>query len=446
MISISDLLIFGEVGVWEAVKGFFANMIEWFYQLTAAIGLPSYVLAIFIFTLVVRVLLQPLMNKQLRSSRKMQLLKPEVDDIKRRYANNPQRQQQETMKLYKENGASPTAGCLPLLIQLPILWALFTAMRNFGVEGSTHPLYPEAFHFWVWDDLAQIVSQAPLPWLLPIVAAAVTFLQQYLTTPNVKDKQNRIMLIAFPAMFLFFVRSFPILMGFYWIFFSLISCAITLPLLRHWRKIDTAELEAKRQAKEEELQRRKEARKNAKENYYNGKPRKEVDKHGKRGHVSEDVVEAELTPEQLAEREFKDWLIEGGYTVNKKRVKLHPYSVEPEVVLMIKDEKGVEQDEAKLRQEFQAAQRMANAPTPPSMKDLFGRKKKGAAAAAADAADTVTEAADAAVDTVTEAADAAVDTVSEAADTVAEAAADTVADAAEAVENVAEGLMENKTE
>lgn len=371
------------VGIWQAIKDFFANSIEWLYQLTDSIGMPSYILAIFLFTLIIKLLLQPMMNKQMRSTRKMQLLTPEVDEIKRRYANDPQRMNMEMMKLYKEHGASPMAGCLPMLIQFPILIALFDSIRNFGASNSVHPLYPDAFHFLCWDNLAAIVKDAPYPWLLPIIAAAATFLQQWLTTPNTKDRQQQIMLIAFPLMFFFFVRSFPVLMAFYWIFYALIGVAIMYPLLRRWKRIDTAALEAARKAKQEEEERRKAARKAARENYYNGKPRKEQDKHGNRGHHEEEEEPEELTPEQEEERKFKTWLKDNDYIVEKKRVKLHPYSVEPEVVLLVMDGNGVEQDVDALRREYQLAQRVPAAPS--DMKEMlgFGRKKKKAAKAEA---------------------------------------------------------------
>ena len=399
MPTLSSVAMFGESNAWLAITEFFAKAIEWLFGLTKSIGIPSYILAILLFTIIIKILLQPLMNKQLRSSRKMQLLQPEIDEIKRRYSNNPQRQQQETMKFYKDNGASPTAGCLPLLIQLPILYAMFYAMRNFGGVGSLHPYYPEFFSFLCWDNLAEIVKNAPLPWVLPIIAAGATFLQQWLTMTNKQDRQQIVMLIVFPLMFLFFVRNFPVLMAFYWVFYSLIGAIITYPLLRHWKKVDTAAIEAARRAKEEEAERKKANRKAAKELYYNGKLRKEQDKNGNRGHYEEVAEEepVELSPEQQQEKEFKNWLLENGYNVGKKRMRLHPYSVEPEVVLIATDEKGVEQDIDKLRQEYLNEQNGgADMPAPPtSLKEMFGMgKKKGtpAPAAAEEAAEIETEA------------------------------------------------------
>jgi len=362
-------------GVWDAITGFFANCIEWLFGLTKAIGMPSYILAIFLFTLIVKLLLQPLMNKSMRASRKMQMLAPDVEDIKRRYASNPQRVQQETMKLYKEHGASPTAGCLPMLLQMPILIALFDALRSFQPAAENLPY----FNFFIWNDLSAIVSDATTglsTWILPIAAAGATFLQQKLTTPNAKDNSQKIMLIAFPLMFLFFVRSFPVLLGFYWIFYSLIGVAIMYPLLRRWKKIDTAEIEAVRKAKEEETARRKAARKAAQENYYKGKPRKDQDQHGNRGHASEalpEVAEDENEPDE--EKSFKTWLKENGYTYTRKKMKVHPYSTHPEVVLIIMDEEGNELDTARMRQEYEAAMHQL-ATQPVSVKDVFAARKK----------------------------------------------------------------------
>ena len=179
----------------------------------------------------------------MRSTRRMQLLKPEVEEIKKKYGSNMQKQQQMTMALYKEHGASPTAGCLPMLVQMPILFALFDTIRHFGEAGSGHPIYPEYFNFWIWEDLSVIVADGALPFLLPILAAGATFLQQFLMSTNRKDRTQRIMLIAFPLIFLIIVRNFPILMAFYWIFYSLIGAIIMVPITRRWHKIDHAEIE-----------------------------------------------------------------------------------------------------------------------------------------------------------------------------------------------------------
>lgn len=376
---LNNLALLSAAGVWQSIKDFFANAIEWLFNLTNSLGVPSYILAIFIFTIIIRLLIQPLMNKQMRSTRKMQLLAPEVEELKKKYANNPQKQQQLTMELYKEHGASPLTGCLPLLIQMPILIALFDALRKFGVGGSVHPLHPEYFNFWVWTDLAQAVKDAPYPLLLPFIAAGATFLQQYLTTANRQDKQQRMMLILFPTMFFFMMRSFPVLMAFYWIFYSLIGVAIMYPILRHWSKVDQAEIEMKRaqkQAEEEEKRAKKAAAK------------KEAAKAAKTAKTAKPAAETEAGAQEAEdelnlpenERKFRQWLRDQDYSLKIKKMKLHPYSTEAEPVLLVFDEKGKELSTVNLRRDFEASQRMAAAPANLGEMFGFGRKKKAAEA------------------------------------------------------------------
>ena len=103
-------------------------ILDFFYGLV-----PSYGLAIVALTLVIRVALYPLSAGSIRSARRMRIAQPVMQkrqaDIKARYASNPQKQQEELGKVMKEFG-SPLAGCLPLLVQMPILFALFATLRG----------------------------------------------------------------------------------------------------------------------------------------------------------------------------------------------------------------------------------------------------------------------------------------------------------------------------
>lgn len=83
-----------------------------------------------------------------------------------------------------------------------------------------------------------------MPWLLPLLAAGATFLQQWVTTPNRKERTTKIMMIIMPVVFFFVVMNFPVIMAFYWIFYGLIGTAISYPLLRRWTRIDRRHLEA----------------------------------------------------------------------------------------------------------------------------------------------------------------------------------------------------------
>ena len=379
---IANTQIFAATGVWASIKGFIANSLEWFFELTQSMGVPSYILAILFLTIVIKLITQPLMNKQMRSTRKMQLLAPEIEEIKQKYGSNMQKQQQMTMALYKEHGASPTAGCLPMLVQMPILFALFDTIRHFGESGSGHPFYPEYFNFWIWDDLSVTVADGALPFLLPILAAGATFLQQFLMSSNRKDRTQRIMLIAFPLVFLIIVRNFPILMAFYWIFYSLIGAIIMVPITRRWHKIDKAEIERKRAEKAAEEEQRK-----AKKEAYKGASRKGKQKKGAQnnktnteGDVSEEDI-IDIAPEEVEgeedldpEKIFNNWLKENNYKIKKKKMKLHPYSPEPEIVEFAVDEKGIEYDLEELRKKHMAASQPM--PTPGNLGEMFGFGKK----------------------------------------------------------------------
>ena len=87
-------------------------------------------LSIIILVVIIRLLLTPLMLKSTKSTARMQVLQPKMLEIQERYADDPQRQAEEMQKFYSENKFNPMAGCLPLLIQMPILFALFTLLRN----------------------------------------------------------------------------------------------------------------------------------------------------------------------------------------------------------------------------------------------------------------------------------------------------------------------------
>ncbi|WP_446898165.1 membrane protein insertase YidC [Clostridium sp. LBM24168] len=96
----------------------------------------SYGLAIILMTIIIRLLILPLSVKQIRSSLIMNKIQPDVKKLQEKYKKDPQRAQKEMMKLYKEKGASPFSGCLPLLIQWPILFALYYVFNHLtGING-----------------------------------------------------------------------------------------------------------------------------------------------------------------------------------------------------------------------------------------------------------------------------------------------------------------------
>lgn len=192
-------------------------IIEMLYKLTSLLKIPNYGLAIFLLTVILKIVLHPLIIKQQRSMKAMTTLQPKQAAIDKKYANNPQKKQEMIMKLYKEEGVSPFSSCLPLLAQMPIIMILFYGLRSFT------PLFPEYYTF-IWIPYLRLFTDAtPLPWILPIGCALFTMAQQYMGTTNRKDMTQKIMLFMVPVMFLVFVRQVPSGLALYWLFYSLTS-------------------------------------------------------------------------------------------------------------------------------------------------------------------------------------------------------------------------------
>ncbi len=152
----------------------------------------STVLAITLFTVLVRLLTQPLTASQTRSMKRMQELQPQLNELKKKYANDREKLQQAQMELYRQAGINPLGGCLPLLVQLPIIFGLYSAITT-TLAGSPLQLLnlhgrilipglqseiPLANHF-LWLNLAQ---PDPTP-ILAILVVVTTFVQQRMMMP-----------------------------------------------------------------------------------------------------------------------------------------------------------------------------------------------------------------------------------------------------------------------
>jgi len=166
----------------------------------------SYGLAILLLTIIVRTLILPLTLKQYRSSKAMQALQPQMAEIKKKYKDNPQKQQEETMKLFQTHQVNPMAGCLPLLVQMPIFIALYNAIyKNPDIREAT----------FLWLELGE-----PDKIVLPLLAAATTFLQ----TKMMQSTQQQtmpgmgMMLVIFPVLIFVMSMSFPAALPLYWVY------------------------------------------------------------------------------------------------------------------------------------------------------------------------------------------------------------------------------------
>ena len=148
-------------------------MINWLYALVG-----NYGVAIILMTLILRILIWPLMRKSFVSTMKMQKMQPELQRVQKLYANDKARLQMEMMKVYQANRTSPMSGCLPMLIQIPIFFALYKALLISVPMRSAHFL-------WISD----LAAMDPY-FILPILMGATMWLQQYLQTAQTQNNGN----------------------------------------------------------------------------------------------------------------------------------------------------------------------------------------------------------------------------------------------------------------
>lgn len=210
------------------------NLLLLFYRLLG----HQTVLAIIALTLVVRLAVLPLTLKQQQSARRMQELQPELAKLQKLYAKDREKLAQEQMKLYREAGMNPLGGCLPLLIQLPLLYGLWQAiMRTLAVSPldlirlsqnvysfipGLASLIPLQSRF-LWMDLGQ-----PDPYyVLPLLVVVTSWLSQKILTPLSTDPQSRAMnqqmLIIMPLMFGFISISYASGLSIYFIISNLVT-------------------------------------------------------------------------------------------------------------------------------------------------------------------------------------------------------------------------------
>ncbi|MEQ8198671.1 MAG: membrane protein insertase YidC [Clostridiaceae bacterium] len=160
--------------MFQAIVDFMYKIVEKLHDLIVSVGVTdvgvSYVLAVILFTFLVRLILLPLNIKSTRSTEKMQQLQPEVKKLQAKHKNSPEKLNQEMMQLYKENNVSMTGGCLPMVIQMPILFALYWAFRKINL-GS------DASFLWI----SNLAARDPY-FILPVLAAGSTYISTVFST------------------------------------------------------------------------------------------------------------------------------------------------------------------------------------------------------------------------------------------------------------------------
>ncbi|HEX6711053.1 MAG TPA: YidC/Oxa1 family membrane protein insertase [Rubrobacter sp.] len=170
-------------------------------------------LAIVMLTIIVRGLLFPITYRQVKSMRRMQELKPEMDEVRSRYKDDVPKQREEMAKLYQERNVNPLGGCLPVVIQLPIFLVLYYTIRHFDKLES----FRTGGLFWFKD-----LTQPDHLFILPVLYVLTMMASQEITIRNTAPQQAQLMRFL-PIVFGFFLARFPSGLFVYWVTSNLIT-------------------------------------------------------------------------------------------------------------------------------------------------------------------------------------------------------------------------------
>jgi YidC/Oxa1 family membrane protein insertase len=189
----SNLSLAVDFGMWKIIALPILRGLQFFYTL-----FPNYGVSIILLTILIRTLTFPLQYKSFKSMKKMQTIQPELKELKEKFKDDPQRQQKETMALFKKAGANPLGGCLPMLLQMPVFFAFYKVLYS-AVELVDAP-----FIFWITD-----LSVMDHFYVLPVLMSVAMFLNTKLTpTTSVDPAQQKIMLFM-PLIFGFMMKDLP---------------------------------------------------------------------------------------------------------------------------------------------------------------------------------------------------------------------------------------------
>jgi len=189
--------------------------------------IPNYGLVVILFAVLIKAITYPLMAKQLRSTKKMQKIQPELNKIKLKYKHDPALQQKKMSALFQESGVNPLAGCLPMLVQFPVLIAVFMVFRN------TIEFRGEPFFLWITDlaspDTLFVVGSIPIN-ILPFLMSLSMFYTMQASTAamssggdSAQEATQKMMKYMFPGMMFFLFYGFPSGLNLYYLCFNLIQ-------------------------------------------------------------------------------------------------------------------------------------------------------------------------------------------------------------------------------
>lgn len=218
--QINEPITSKSTGFWNSYIVYpLSELIKW---ISAHVG-HSYGWGLIITTIIIRLALLPLMIKQVKSSKAMQAIQPEMKELQAKYSSKDQATQQklqkETMALFQKYNVNPLAGCLPIFVQMPILIGMYHAIRRTKEIAGDNFLW---FHLGTPDPY----------YILPIVAGITTFIQQKISMVGMNSNptmqaQMTMMLYVMPIMIAIFALQFPSALSLYWVVGNLIGIVQT---------------------------------------------------------------------------------------------------------------------------------------------------------------------------------------------------------------------------
>ena len=221
-------------------------LMSWLYGI-----IGNYALVIIIITTVVKFVLYPVYKNQILTTANMADMQPKIQAIQRKYANDKEAMLQKLAEFYQEENYNPAKGCMPMIVQMIVIMALFAVLRNPMTYITNEEMY-FAFHesfLWIKD-----LSQPDL-WILPILAGVFTFLSQWLnklTNPTMQGSSNMMMTMMmyfFPIMIVWLARSYPSGLALYWFVGQFIQVFFNLRLNQIRRKIVKEKTKTAKKAK-----------------------------------------------------------------------------------------------------------------------------------------------------------------------------------------------------
>jgi YidC/Oxa1 family membrane protein insertase len=183
-------------------------LLNWTYK-----HVGNYGVAIILLTVVSKVLFYPLTVKSMRSMKAMQALQPQVNALRSRYQKDPQALQRETLALYRKHHVNPMGGCLPMIAQVPIFYALYLALSvSVELQGSPFLCFGHLIWFDLW--ICDLAAHDPI-YVLPVLMGITMFVQQKMT-PTMGDPRQARMMLFMPVIFTFMFLNLPSGLVLYW--------------------------------------------------------------------------------------------------------------------------------------------------------------------------------------------------------------------------------------